>query len=78
MIRDSARRHGVTDTDMDHALRHWLVRHDLTDIQDRPFILYVADTVGRLIEVGVNAEGDTVHSMPARRQYLPEATRRRR
>jgi len=79
MIRDSARSHGVTDVDMEHARRNWLVRHDLSDPQRRPFILYVGpDTAGRMIEVGVNADGDYVHAMAARRQYLPRTKQRRR
>jgi len=72
MIKDSARRHGVADEDMEHALRLWLVFHDLSDPEGKPFLLYVGpDTAGRLIEVGINAQGDIVHAMPARKQYLP-------
>ena len=61
---------------MEHALRLWLVFHDLTDPDGRPFLLYVGpDTAGRLLEVGINAQGDIVHAMLARKQYLPRAKR---
>ncbi|MDR0284300.1 MAG: hypothetical protein LBI33_05335 [Propionibacteriaceae bacterium] len=81
MIRESARRHGISDDDMRHALREWLILHDLTDPQERPFLLYVGpDRAGNLLEVGLNSAGDIVHAMPARTQYLPRAkeTSRRR
>jgi hypothetical protein len=64
---------------MEHVLRVWLVLHDLTDPQGKPFLLYVGpDTAGRMTEVGINARGDIVHAMPARTRYLPRAKRTRR
>jgi hypothetical protein len=78
MIKDSARRHAIQDADIEHALRHWLVAHDLVDDADRHVTLYVGPTfAGLLIEVGVNSAEDVIHAMPARRRYLPRTNERR-
>ena len=77
MIKDSARKHGVRDEDIEHVLREWLVIQDLSDPQGRPFILYVGpDTAGRILEVGINYNGDAIHAMPARPRFLPRSMKR--
>ena len=73
LILPSARRHGVEDDDMRHALHNAIVFHD----QDDEVIIAVgADQAGRLIEVGFVESDDEhrviIHSMrPARRKFLP-------
>lgn len=65
----SARKHGVSDTDMLHAYRNPIRVFDL----DALVMLIGADETGRLLEVGVaTAEGVEfiVHAMPARPQFL--------
>ncbi len=69
-VAPTARKHGIDDRDMLHALAHPLRVFDLGD----GFTMLVgADTAGRLLEVGV-VEGDTalviVHAMPARQKFL--------
>ncbi len=69
-VAPSARKHGIDDQDMLHALAHPLRVFDLDD----GFTMLVGpDTAGRLLEVGV-VEGDTalviVHAMPARQKFL--------
>lgn len=69
-VAPSARKHGIDDQDMLHALAHPLRVFDLDDV----FTMLVgADTAGRLLEGGV-VEGDTalviVHAMPARQTFL--------
>jgi len=64
---------------MEHALRNWIVLHDLTDPQGMPFVMYVGpDFSGRLLEVGVNSDDEIVHAMPARAKYLPRVMQDRR
>ncbi len=65
----SARKHGVSDTDMLHAYRNPVRVFDLDDL----VLLIGADESGRLLEVGVaTAEGleFIVHAMPARPRFL--------
>lgn len=70
IIADSARRHGVADDDMLHALRNPLRVFDFDD----DFTMTVgADRSGNLLEVGVVAGGTlVVHAMPARAKFLRE------
>lgn len=65
-ILESARRHGVSDDDIRHALRNAMNRIP----QDDGFVMHIGpDRTGRLLEVGV--VGDRViHAMPARPKYL--------
>lgn len=72
LVVDSARRHGVEDDDMLHALRNpvrtFLVAEDMT-------MVIGADRAGRLIEVGVVESRDEpglviVHAMTARPKFL--------
>lgn len=74
-VRSSARKHGITEADMLHAVRHPLARLDLGD---DAWMLLGPDTTGRLLEVGVGgASGDEpriFHAMPLRPKfyrYLP-------
>lgn len=69
-VAPSARKHGIDDQDMLHALAHPLRIFDL----DNGFTMLIgAGTAGRLLEVGV-VEGDAalviVHAMPARQKFL--------
>jgi hypothetical protein len=69
VILASARRHGITDDDMQHAYRHPIRVFDLDGLT----MLIGADLSGRLLEVGV-AVGEgiefIVHAMPAREKFL--------
>ncbi len=66
MIKDSARKHGVTDEDINHALAN-AVRVWPMD----GFDMLIGPTAsGALIEVGVNRDGDVFHAMTARRKFL--------
>ena len=58
-VRDGARKHGVTDDDMCHAVRHAIRAIDLED--DNKTLFIGADTSGRLLEVVV-ADVDTAHA----------------
>jgi hypothetical protein len=69
VVLPSARRHGVTDDDMLHAYRNPIRVFDLDDLT----MLIGADSVGRLVEVGLaSADGVefVVHAMPARSKFL--------
>ena len=68
----SARRHGIADDDMLHAIEHSVVVDDLGEEPDRWLVLG-PDRAGNLLEVVVlvNDEGDEIiiHAMPMRPQY---------
>jgi hypothetical protein len=69
-IAPSARRHGVTDEDIHHALANAIRYHDLDDL-----VMVIGPTVaGGVIEVGVSTSDDddprVIHAMPARKQFL--------
>ena len=71
-IVESARKHGVADEDMLHALRNPI---GITP-EDDDFTMYIGPSRdGQRLEVGVLfAETDdpiVIHAMPARPQYLP-------
>jgi predicted GNAT family acetyltransferase len=68
-IADSARKHGIADADMLHAIRNAL---RAVDQGDRT--LYIgADRNGRLLEVVVLDEDEedlaVIHAMPLRRKF---------
>ena len=69
-IRASARRHGVADDDMLHAIEHALAVEDLAEDPDRWLVLG-PDRAANLLEVIVlvTREGDEliIHAMPLRR-----------
>lgn len=69
VILASARKHGISDTDMLHAYRHPIRVFQLDDL----VMLIGADETGRLLEVGVvTGEGAEfiAHAMAARRRFL--------
>jgi hypothetical protein len=71
-IHPSARRHGVVDDDILHAIERSLVVDDLGEDPDR-WLVIGPDRSGNLLEVIVlvTAEGDEViiHAMPLRAVY---------
>lgn len=71
-IHSSARRHGIADADMLHAVDHSLVVDDLGDDPDR-WLVIGPDRAANLIEpvVLITTEGDEliIHAMPLRPVY---------
>lgn len=71
-ILSSARRHGVADADVFHAIDHSLFVEDLGEDPDR-WLVVGPDHAANLLEVVVlvTAEGDEViiHAMPLRAVY---------
>ena len=71
-IHPSARRHGITDDDMLHAIDHSLVVDDLGESPDR-WLVIGPDQAANLLElvVLVTAEGDEliIHARPLRAVY---------
>ncbi|MDR0627696.1 MAG: hypothetical protein LBG11_10670 [Bifidobacteriaceae bacterium] len=50
----------------------------VTDPTGRSVVMYVGpDRTGKLLEVGLNYDGDAVHAMDARKQFLPGFDRKR-
>jgi hypothetical protein len=77
-VHRSARRHGVSDESIHHAIEHRLVTRALDE--DPPRTLVIGpDLAGNLIELVVVEFEDVqlvIHAMPLRRKYhslLPEA-----
>ena len=73
-IHESARRHGVNDEDVRHAVDHPVVVVDLDRDSDPPKILGVGpDRAGNMLEVIVLvlAADDhlAIHAMPLRKKY---------
>jgi hypothetical protein len=71
-VHDSARRHGVADEDILHAIDYALAYEDAGEDPDR-WLLIGPATAGNLLEVVVmttaQAEPLAIHSMPMRDQY---------
>jgi len=71
-IQPSARRHGIADDDMLHAIDHSMVVDDLGEDPDR-WLVIGPDRAANLLEVIVlvTAEGDEmiIHAMPLRAMY---------
>jgi hypothetical protein len=71
-IHESARRHGVADQDILHAIDHALAIEDAGEDPDR-WLIIGSDTAANLLEVVVliTAEGNqiAIHSMPMRDKY---------
>jgi len=77
IIKESAHRHGIDDDDIRHALRWVIDEFFVFGDDERPLTMVVGTTwSGSLIEVGLNASGEIVHAMGARRAFL-RAFRRR-
>jgi hypothetical protein len=75
VIVASARRHGITDSDMLHAYRHPIRVFDLDDLD----MLVGADTAGRMLEIGV-ASAEVLSSSstpwpPDRSSWRPDMPR---
>lgn len=66
-VRNSARKHGVPDADMFHALRNYLHVEG-----EDGLVIYIGPARnGELLEVGVSTiTGDLIHAMKARPKYL--------
>ena len=71
-IHDSARRHGLADYDILHAIDHALAIEDVGEDPDR-WLIIGPDTSANLLEVVVmiTAEGSqiAIHAMPLRDKY---------
>lgn len=71
-IHDSARKHGVADQDIVHAIDYALAIEDAGDDPDR-WLLVGPDAAGNLLEVVVliTTEGTqiVIHAMPMRDKY---------
>jgi hypothetical protein len=70
-IEASARKHGVSDHDMMHALRHHIRAFETDDPAVTMFI--GPSTTAEPLEIGVVADDDgvaVIHAMPARRKFL--------
>jgi hypothetical protein len=71
-IHPSARRHGIVDDDILHAIEHSIVVEDLGEDPDR-WLVIGADPAANLLEVIVlvTTEGDEliIHAMPLRAVY---------
>lgn len=71
-IHESARKHGVADEDIVHAIDHALATEDVGDDPDRWLVLG-PDTAGNLLEVVVmiTVEGGqlAIHAMAMRANY---------
>lgn len=69
LILASARKHGITDNDMLHAIRNSIRQLSLDDL-----VMFIGpDNSGNLIEVGVvraNHEVRIIHAMPVRLKFL--------
>lgn len=69
LILASARKHGISDNDMLHAIRNFIRELSLDDL-----VMFIGpDSSGRLIEVGValvNHDVRIIHAMPARLKFL--------
>ncbi len=71
-IHPSARRHGITDEDIFHAIEHSMVVDDLGEDPDR-WLVIGPDRAANLLElvVLITSEGDEliIHAMPLRPPY---------
>lgn len=71
-IHESARKHGVAEEDIFHAIHHALVIEDAGDEPDR-WLAIGPDRTGNLLEVVVltTAEGSqlAIHAMPMRAKF---------
>jgi len=66
-IKGSARKHGLTDAEIHHAVDNAMIIHRMDG-----YIVVVGPTpTGRLIEVGINQKNQAFHAMDARKKFLP-------
>ncbi len=68
----SARKHGIADEDIRHALKHSLISHST---EDTTIVRYVGPSrTAQFLEIAVVYDIDglvVIHAMPARSKYLP-------
>jgi len=70
-VHESARRHGIADEDIDHAVDNALAIEDAGEDPDRWLVLG-PDRAGNLLEVVVLATDErhiAIHAMPMRPRY---------
>lgn len=71
-IHQSARRHGISDEDIHHAIEHAMVVDDIGEDPDR-WLVTGPDSAGNLLEtvVLITSDGDEliIHAMPVRPVY---------
>jgi len=71
-IHDAARKHGVADEDIAHAVDHALAIEDAGEDPDR-WLVIGPDRAGNLLEVVVLTSGDNdaiaIHAMSMRAKY---------
>lgn len=71
-IRPSARKHGISDDDIRHAIDHAIAA--ITRPEQPEFTMLIGPTTdAQLLEVGIVATDDqdyVIHAMPARARYL--------
>lgn len=71
-VHDSARKHGVADEDILHAIDHALAIEDAAEEPDR-WLLIGADRAGNLLEIVVLTTNEdqqlVIHAMPMRAKY---------
>jgi hypothetical protein len=79
-VHRSARKHGITDTAIHHALEHTITVFDLEPDADPPRVLSIGpDPAGNLLELIWLELGDiniVIHAMPLRAQFynlLPQS-----
>lgn len=71
-ILSSARKHGIGDDDIRHAVNNAIAA--ITTTTQADFTMLIGpDVASRLLEIGVLAADDNdyvIHAMPARKKYL--------
>lgn len=65
-IKESARKHGITDDDMIHAVSNAMFVHFFDDYR----MLVGPAQNGAPLEIGVNLREQIFHAMPARPKFL--------
>lgn len=73
-IHRSARKHGVSDDDIEHADTNYLIAYTIEDDRPARELRLGFDTTGRLLEIVVLLLDDgtelAIHAMKARPQYF--------
>lgn len=64
-IVDSARKHGIADADILHAIENPLFVHYFDGYQ----MIIGPSTSAQMLEIGVNSRAEIFHAMPARPKY---------
>lgn len=82
VVRDSARKHGVADDDILHAVAHAMVTLMAMDEGPGVTLHLGADSAGRFMEVitvrDTREVTRVIHAMPMRRKYVPLLSEDRR